>query len=257
MPMDNDNGRVKLPSIALINDYEVVVRGLADLLAGFTDRVVVAELAAQLRPSQPVDVTLYDTFAAAHMNTKGLDRLLGDPMCGRVVIYTWNVQPHLVRRTLTQGVSGYLSKSLTGEELVSALERVHAGHIVTPHLRTVGDHGADVDEPQEATAGSWPGQEHGLTVRESEVLALVTQGLSNKEIVLRTQLSMNTIKTYIRNAYRTIDVDTRSKAVRWGLTQGMVPAPLRIISHPSNTPPGLKEPGSERAHRPDQPREDA
>lgn len=257
MPMDLNSGPVKLPSVALINDYEVVVRGLADVFAGFTDRVVVAELAAQLRPSQPVDVTLYDTFAASQLNAAGLDPLLSDPMCGRIVIYTWNVQPDLVRQALSQGVSGYLSKSLTGEELVCALERVHAGHIVTPHLGTAGEDGVEGDELQEDMAGSWPGQQHGLTPRQSEVLALVTQGLSNKEIVLRTRLSMNTVKTYTRTAYRTIDVDTRSRAVLWGMTHEMVPGPARILPHPTNTPVIRSKPVNDAAPRSHRPKEDA
>ena len=56
--------------------------------------------------------------------------------------------------------------------------------------------------------GDWPGREEGLTAREAEVLSLITMGLSNQEIAERTLLSLNSIKSYIRSAYRKIDVDS-------------------------------------------------
>ena len=71
--------------------------------------------------------------------------------------------------------------------------------------------------------GDWPGREEGLTARESEVLALITQGLSNAEIADQTCLSINSIKSYIRGSYRKIDVRTRAQAVLWGATHGFLP----------------------------------
>jgi NarL family two-component system response regulator LiaR len=67
------------------------------------------------------------------------------------------------------------------------------------------------------------GQAHGLTLRESQVIALITQGQTNQEIAEGTYLSINSVKTYIRSAYRKIGVSRRSQAVVWGLTNGFVP----------------------------------
>lgn len=69
---------------------------------------------------------------------------------------------------------------------------------------------------QQAT--DWPGQSHGLSPREGEVLALIAQGLSNEQIAARAFLSPNTVKSYIRSAYRKIDVTTRTHAVIWALS---------------------------------------
>jgi two-component system, NarL family, response regulator LiaR len=60
-------------------------------------------------------------------------------------------------------------------------------------------------------------------VRESEVIALITQGLSNQEIADRCYLSINSVKTYIRTAYRKMGVARRSQAVLWGIQHGFEP----------------------------------
>ena len=67
------------------------------------------------------------------------------------------------------------------------------------------------------------GREHGLTRRESQVISLITQGLSNAEIAATTFLSINSVKTYIRSTYRKIGVARRAQAVVWGMRNGFVP----------------------------------
>ena len=77
--------------------------------------------------------------------------------------------------------------------------------------------------------GDWPGRSAGLTPREAEILALITQGLSNQEIADRAFLSINSVKTYIRTAYRKINVTSRSQAVLWGVDNGFKPDTLRTV----------------------------
>lgn len=215
-------------SVALMNDYEVVVQGLAHMLQPYSHRVRVAELDVNVLPSQPVDVTLYDTFSVSQADGDSVAALVTHPLSGRVVVFSWNTAPDLLRAGLAAGISGYLTKTLTAEQLVEALERVHAGEqVVIPADPAQGDD-LGPEEADQLTSKAWPGREAGLTLRESEVLSLITQGLSNKEIAARTYLSMNTVKTYIRTAYRRIDVDSRSRAVRWGLTHGMDADHVRV-----------------------------
>jgi DNA-binding NarL/FixJ family response regulator len=76
----------------------------------------------------------------------------------------------------------------------------------------------------------WPGRQEGLTDRESEVLALITQGKSNAEVAALTCLSPNTVKSYIRTTNRKIDVASRTQAVLWGVTHGFTPDRNRIAS---------------------------
>jgi NarL family two-component system response regulator LiaR len=72
-------------------------------------------------------------------------------------------------------------------------ERVMNGEIVI----LPGD-----NETSAGGAGDWPGRSAGLTPREAEIIALMTQGLTNQEIARRAFLSINSVKTYIRTAYR-------------------------------------------------------
>ncbi len=212
--------------VAVVNDYEIVVAGVAAMLAEHRDRISVVELDSGLPVVSDVDVILYDTFAQVQGDGVDLEDLVRGS-AARVVIFSWNVHDELVRSAIARGASGYLSKGLPAERIVSGIEAVHAGRTVTPS-RTAADTPA---EP--ASQGEWPGRDVGLTARESEVLALITQGLSNQEIASRTYLSINSVKTYIRHAYRKIEVTRRSQAVAWGMKHGFEPDSTRSIVPPS------------------------
>ena len=206
--------------LALVNDYEVVVRGLAEMLRSYTDAFDIVELDADMPVQQVVDIALYDTFAQAQGDGEGVARLLANPRVDKLVVYSWNLQESLSASTMQRGVSGYLSKSLTASELTAALQKVARGEtVISPD--PAGVRAAVV-------GGDWPGREEGLTAREAEVLALITQGMSNVDIATRTSLSINSIKSYIRSCYRKIGVSSRSQAVLWGATHGFLPDRVRV-----------------------------
>jgi DNA-binding NarL/FixJ family response regulator len=205
--------------VAVVNDYEIVVAGVAAMLAQHPDRVRVVELDSGLPVMSDVDVILYDTFGQVQGDGVDLEDLVNGSDA-KVVIFSWNIQPELVERAIARGAHGYLSKQMSAEEIVSAVEAVHAGNVVTP--------AASEADPEDAS-GQWPGRERGLTAREAEVLALITQGLSNQEIAERSYLSINSVKTYIRTAYRKIGVTRRAQAVAWGMRNGFEPDRLRVV----------------------------
>lgn len=206
--------------VAIVNDYELVVAGVAAMLAPHHDRVGIIELDSGVPVVSNVDVILYDTFGQVQGDGVDLDVLVRGSDA-RVVIFSWNVQPDLVRAAVLRGASGYLSKSMPADQIVSGIEAVHRGEtVVPPETASLAD---------AAAVGDWPGREQGLTAREAEVIALITQGLSNQEIAERTYLSINSVKTYIRTAYRKIEVGRRSQAVAWGMRNGFEPDRLRVI----------------------------
>ena len=201
--------------LAIVNDYEVVLQGLAQQLQRHPGRVDLVESVVGGPSVERADIVLFDTFA----HVRGLAQVLRECNARRLVAYSWNLHPRLIETMLDHGASGYLSKQLDSESLVSALERIDSGEVVVTHDET------DIN-PDADTFGAWPGRWTGMTERESEIVALVAQGLSNAQVAERLFLSINTVKSYIRSAYRRMQVRTRSEAVLWAIDNDFVPADL-------------------------------
>jgi DNA-binding NarL/FixJ family response regulator len=184
----------------------------------YQDRAVV-EIDTNESVDDPVDIVLYDSFAQPESDHDDIGVLIENPRARHVVVYTWNFHPVLIDSALRKGAHGYLSKTLPARDLVTALEAGHAGDIVIsePPRRARAANGLD-----------WPGRREGLSDREAEILALITQGRSNAEVAVLTFLSPNTVKSYIRMVYRKIDVASRTQAVLWGVDRGFTPDHSRI-----------------------------
>jgi NarL family two-component system response regulator LiaR len=196
--------------VALSNDYEVALRGLAAMLGKYADRVEVVELTTAVDLDASVDVILYDTFGRLPRHDEKLRDIVG-ANSAKVVVYSWDTYPTEDARA--NGAAGYIHKGLGGAELVEAIIAIHEGR---------SWESADPGSDNGATE-TWPGREHGLTARESEMLTFVARGYRNQEIAERAYLSINTVKTYMRSAYRKIGVERRSQAVGWALRNGFEP----------------------------------
>lgn len=191
--------------VALSNDYEVVLLGLAQMLTGHPDKVQIVDLTTAPTMQHAADVILYDTFGRLPDHDDKLDKIVRENLA-KVVVYSWEDYPEEAARR--RGAVGYLHKGLDTDALVAAILAIH-----------------DSRTPSEVEGNSrpvrtWPGQALGLSERESEMLTFITRGLTNDEIAKRAFLSINSVKTYIRNAYRKIGVTSRSQAVAWGYRHG-------------------------------------
>jgi len=205
--------------VTLVDDYDVVLTGLAHLFDRYRERIVVSEINANADLKDTIDIVLYDSFAQPESDQVEIAELVSNPRARHVVVYTWNFQPELVAAALEQGVHGYLSKTLGARDLVEALEAVNRGEIVVSEQRRRAASAPGLD---------WPGRLEGITDRESEILALITQGKSNAEVATLTYLSPNTVKSYIRSVYRKIGAASRTQAVLWGVANGFTPDHHRI-----------------------------
>lgn len=206
-------------TIALVDDYDVVVKGVANMLDPYRDRIVIAELDSSMPLEDTVDIVLYDSFAQPESDHEEIAHLVANPRARRVVVYTWNFHPDLVESARQHGAHGYLSKTLPARELVAALEAVHSGDVVISEVAM---------RARSAPGLDWPGRCEGLSDREAEILALITQGKSNADVARLTYLSPNTVKSYIRTIYRKIGVESRTQAVLWGVDHGFTPDHHRI-----------------------------
>jgi two-component system, NarL family, response regulator LiaR len=210
--------------LAIVNDYALVVAGVAAMVAPYCDRIEVVELVSGLKAGSDVDLVLYDTFSAPQGSAMDVSSVIEEGSPAKLVVYSWNLDPELVSQALESGASGYLSKGLDAGHAVSNLEAIHDGKIVVPE-------GTGVVSPR--GENPWPGKVEGLSVRESEIVALITRGLTNQEIARRTYLSINSVKTYIRTAYRKMGVERRAQAVLWGIKHGFEPDVVRQRQDPT------------------------
>jgi NarL family two-component system response regulator LiaR len=194
--------------VSLVNECELVHAGLTQMLAEHADRVTVLPQGAER--DEMADVALVDPF-----NRRGDDdpsvptTVTRPPGTARVAVFTWECRDGFVERAMLGGADGYLAKELPALELVAAIEKVQAGERIVAlddlHRRS---------EPQASPA-------IGLTPRETHVVALIAAGVPNKEIARQLELSMNTVKSHIRTAYRSMGVTSRTQAVLWAVDHGI------------------------------------
>ena len=190
-------------SVVIVNDFELVVRGLGAMLAPVPDRVEVVELEVGGLPSGPADIALFDTFAGRRSALSRVDAMADDPSLGKVVLYTWDLPEAFANDIGERAIDAVILKSTTGEQLVEALERVHRGEPVLPVERLL------LGVPT-------------LSEREREVLALLGQGLSNRAIADDLYLSVDTVKTHVRKVFTKLGVENRTQAALIANERGLV-----------------------------------
>ncbi len=205
--------------VAILNDFEIVNAGVDALLAEHRDRVHVVDLDTRDPDLSQVDIVLFDPFAPAteqHVDVYALARKTD----AKLVAFTWTAPEERLDTRLPPETVCHLSKTLSAGEIVTALESVRDGRRV--HVpASPGCHDA------QGLPCAHP--EVTLTDREAQMIGFITAGLSNQEMADRAYLSINSVKTYIRTAYRKIGVNRRSQAVSWGVRHGYgtEPTPLR------------------------------
>jgi DNA-binding NarL/FixJ family response regulator len=202
-------GRTSRPiKVALVNDYEIILRGLRSMLEPFSDRIDVIELEVGGAPESRADVALFDTFASRRDALDRARAMIAERHVHHVVLYTFDAAEEFLEIARAVGVSGVVLKSATGEMLAAAIERVVAGERV------------GLDTVVRATrSGSSP----DLSPREQEVLALLALGRTNAEIGEQLFLSVDTVKTYVRRVFAKLGVNNRTQAAMRAAERSLAP----------------------------------
>ncbi|MFI6420393.1 response regulator [Streptomyces sp. NPDC050842] len=205
--------------VLLVDDHQVVRRGLRTFLEVQDDIEVVGEAsdgaegvarAEELRP----DVVLMDVKMPGTDGIEALKRLreLANP--ARVLIVTSFTEQRTVVPALRAGASGYVYKDIDPDALAGAIRSVHAGHVLLqPEV-------AEALLSQE-DAPSGTGRGTTLTEREREVLGLIADGRSNREIARALVLSEKTVKTHVSNILMKLDLADRTQAALWAVRHGL------------------------------------
>ncbi|GAA5027627.1 response regulator [Actinopolymorpha pittospori] len=214
--------------VLLADDQRVVREGLAmllDLLPGVevvgaaADGEQAVELAGRLRP----DVVLMDLRMPRCDGIEATRRVRERFDDVQVVALTTYADDRSVLDALRAGARGYLTKDAGAEEIRAALHQVAGGRAVID--RAVQHHLVEAIAATSPPSRPEPVPERpdGLTPRETEVLVLVAEGLSNTEIAAHLVVSEGTVKTHINHVFAKLGVRDRAQAVSYAYRTGLVP----------------------------------
>jgi DNA-binding NarL/FixJ family response regulator len=202
-------------TVLIVDDHPMVRAGLASLLATTPDLQVIGEAADGYEAvnmaarSQP-DVVLMDLSMPGMGGAEATRRLRSENPTTQVMVLTSFQDQAKVKEALTSGAVGYMLKDSEPESLIAAVRAAALGH-------------APLD-PRVARAllpsSTEPINISSISMREREVLALVTKGLSNKQIASKLGITERTVKVHLGHLYRRIGVTDRTAAALWAVSQG-------------------------------------
>jgi len=207
--------------VFLVDDHRLFLSGVQAELAERVDVVGTAtevnEAIGAIRDAQP-DVVLVDVHLPGGGGKAIIESVLRTHPDTRFLALSVSDAAEDVIAVIRAGARGYVTKTISGEELAAAIERVAAGDAVfSPRLagfvldafrageRVGGD--AELDE---------------LTPREREVLQLIARGYMYKEIAARLQLSVKTIESHVSSVLRKLQLSTRHELTRWATEHRLV-----------------------------------
>ena len=190
-------------AVGVYDEPELIVSGVHAMLARSGPHADVVTVGLDSDVAE-VDVMLCDPIGRTIQIEEYLTTV-ASLTSAPLLVFTWSSSPSSVRRSLAAGARGFLSKGASSDDLASAVETVARGETMTPakHL-PVGT----------------PTGVANLSTREGEVLDLICRGMSNLEIADQLFVSVNSVKTYVRQIYQKIGVARRAQAVAWGLAHG-------------------------------------
>jgi DNA-binding NarL/FixJ family response regulator len=206
-------------TVAICSPQPIVRAGMEALLRQHPDRFEV--LPPQWRTGADPAVVLYDVMVLSDQDDAELVHLVQRTR-SKVLAVGRDLRPDLVSRALAVGVDGFFSVGVDEAGLVAAVESAGTGW-------EEGDRGENptVGSSRSAARAQQLGADVGLTPRERETLACVARGLTNQQIADHYYLSINSVKTYLRAAYRKIGVASRGEAVGWAIRHGVDSNPDR------------------------------
>ncbi|TCO35797.1 DNA-binding NarL/FixJ family response regulator [Kribbella steppae] len=204
--------------VVVADDQQVVREGLVALL-GLLDGIEVTGAAANgveavdLVAQGNVDVVLMDLKMPVLDGVQATARITAGFPDVAVLVLTTYADDESIATALRAGARGYLTKDAGRAEIGAALRSTAAGQSTF-----------DPEVSRRLIAGLTPGrvkETDGLTARETEVLRLIAQGLSNPEIAERLYISEATVKTHINNTFAKIGARHRAEAVRYAYRKGI------------------------------------
>lgn len=197
--------------VMVVDDHLVVRQGFATFLKAFPDLVLVGDAQNGLEATQVCDVLLPDVILMDMMMPvmNGLEatRIIRDrhPQTQIIALTSFTNDAQLVQDALEAGAIGYLFKDVSVKALADAVRAAHEGQpVLAPEATRLLIQARTRPTPQTA---------YRLSEREREVLALMAEGMSNKEIAERLVISLSTIKFHVSSILSKLNAASRTEAV--------------------------------------------
>jgi DNA-binding NarL/FixJ family response regulator len=221
---------MKPTRVLLAEDHALVRAGIRALLQNLTGVQVVAEAsdgreALRLVKTYQPDVVLMDIAMAGLNGLEATARLTKEFPAVRVIILSMHSTEEYVAQALRAGAAGYLLKDAAAAELELAVTSVARGetylspavskHVIADYLRRAGGGAASGDE-------GTPSPSTLLTPRQREILQLIAEGHSTKEIAALLHLSVKTVETHRMQLMARLDVHDVAGLVRYAIRVGLV-----------------------------------
>jgi len=209
--------------LVVVDDHEVIRRGLASLLAG-TDIEIVGDAAdgrqavERVRDLQP-NVVLLDVRLPGEDGFWTLERINRESPDTKVIMLSTYDNPTYIARAVVLGASAYVLKGASRDELMSTIHAVVRGDTDNPDLfpRGIGSKMSSLRSSPLAGNGS-----ESLSERQTQVLRHVALGLSNREIAKSLEIDVQAVKQHVQDILRTLDVTDRTQAAVWAVRNGLV-----------------------------------
>ncbi|MER5541238.1 response regulator transcription factor [Streptomyces sp. NPDC001118] len=224
--MTETEGEKKPARVVVADDQTVVREGIVMLLGLLPGVEVVGaagdgEEAVQLVGELAPDVVLMDLRMPRCDGVEATRRIRAQYPGTQVVVLTTYADDESLFPALRAGARGYLTKDAGGDEIVRAVKSVLSGDAgLSPSVqRRLLERLSQPEPSPSATAEALP---DGLTARETEVLRLIADGLSNQEIARKLHVSTATVKTHINNLFAKTGLKDRAQAVRYAYSKGLV-----------------------------------
>ena len=203
--------------ILCTDDHQIVREGIALIINRQPDMTVVGmdasvDEAVSLFKSQRPDVTLMDLRLGGGSGVQAIRAIRKEDPAARIVVLTMYQGDEDIYQALEAGATTYLLKDTLSDDLIRVIREVNAGR--QPAV-------SEAVKEQLTRRAERP----TLTPREVEVLALVAQGLRNREIALALTLSEETVQVHVRNILSKLDVKDRTGAVSVALRRGIIHLP--------------------------------
>ncbi|WP_371526789.1 response regulator transcription factor [Streptomyces sp. NBC_01283] len=221
-------GGAKAPARVVVVDDQTVVREGIVMLLGLLPGIEVVgsggdgEEAVRLVAELAPDVVLMDLRMPRVDGAEATRRIRAEYPGTQVVVLTTFADDDSLFPALRAGARGYLTKDAGGDEIVRAVEDVLSGDAgLSPRIqRRLLERLSEPEQPAPA-----PEPPDGLTTRETEVLVLIAEGMTNQEIARAMQVSTATVKTHINNLFAKTGLKDRAQAVRYAYGHGLAKPP--------------------------------